>query len=405
MEARDLFTAALQLGEEWRVEECDLRRDEGVLTLRIGFVRGSKFAAPRQGHQLKMPVHDTVERRWRHLNFFQFRTELVARVPRVKTPDGHVVQVEVPWARAGSGFTLLLEAMAMLLCGQMPVSETAKLLAIEDTRLWRAVEHHVQAAYGQESWKGVRRILIDETSSRRGHRYVTNIIDADSRKLLFMTEGRSSQTVAAFAAEMRRHGADPTQIELVSMDMSAAYFKGVREHLPEAEIVFDHFHLMVLAGVALDKVRRELARAGADLKGSLWALRGNEWTRSQNQLEIRKALCAQYPKLARAMMLREMLQDVLAGEDPESLDWWCRRAMRSRLEPFKDLARTIRRHRQGILAFLKTRVTNGLAEAVNGLLQLAKRSARGFRSFKNFRLIALLKAGRLDLRLPAVLPT
>lgn len=405
MEAKDLFTAALALGEQWRVEDCDLRREEGVLTLRIGFARGSKFEAPGQGHLLKFPVHDTVERHWQHLNFFEFRTELVARVPRVKTPDGQVLQVEVPWARPGSGFTLLLEALAMLLCGHMPVAEAAAVLAIEDTRLWRVVEHHVEAAYARQSWKDVRRILIDETSSRRGHRYVTNIVDADSRRLLFMAEGRDSSTLAAFAEEMRRHGADPSQIELVSMDMSAAYLKGVREHLPQAEIVFDLFHIMMLAGVALDKVRRSLTAQGADLKGGLWALRGNQWTRSPEQLALRATLCKGYPRLGRAMMLREILQDVLAGQDPESLDWWCRRAMRSRLEPFKDLARTIRRHRDGILAFLKTRVTNGLIEAINGLLQLAKRSARGFRSFKNFRLIALLKAGHLNLHLPRILPT
>ena len=405
MEAKDLFTAALQLGDGWRVVECDLRREEGLLRLRIDFARGSKFMAPGASHQLGLPVHDTVERSWQHLNFFHFRTELVARVPRVKTPDGQVLQVEVPWARPGSGFTLLLEALAMLLCGQMPVSEAAVILAIEDTRLWRVVNHHVEEAYARESWKDVRRLLIDETSSRRGHRYVTNIIDADSRRLLFMTEGRDSSTVAAFVEEMRRHGACPEQIELVSMDMSAAYFKGVREHLPQAEIVFDLFHLMMLAGVALDKVRRDLTREGADLKGGLWALRGNQWTRSPDQQALRASLCKGYPRLGRAMMLRELLQDVLAGQDPQSLDWWCARAMRSRLEPFKELARTIRRHRDGILAFLRTRVTNGLIEAVNGLLQLAKRSARGFRSFKNFRLIALLKAGRLDLNLPRVLPT
>lgn len=405
MEAKDLFTAALQLGEEWRVEECELRREEGLLRLRIGFERGSKFVVAGQGHQLGLPVHDTVERSWQHLNFFQFRTELVARVPRVKTPEGQVLQVEVPWARPGSGFTLLLEALAMLLCAHMPVAEAAGILAIEDTRLWRVVGHHVEEAYARESWKDVRRILIDETSARRGHRYVTNIIDADTRRLLFMTEGRDSSTVAAFVEQMRAHGADPAQIELVSMDMSAAYFKGVNEHLPHAEIVFDRFHIMVLAGVALDKIRRAVTRDGADLKGALWALRGNEWTRSPDQQALRRGLCAQYPRLGRAMMLRELLQDILAGEDSALLDWWCSRAMRSRLEPFKDLARTIRRHRAGIVAFLKTRLTNGLVEAINGLLQLAKRSARGFRSFKNFRLVGLLKAGHLDLRLPSLLPT
>jgi transposase len=157
--------------------------------------------------------------------------------------------------------------------------------------------------------------------------------------------------------------------------MSAAYIKGVREHLSGAQIVFDHFHLMMLAGVALDKVRRALARDGADLKGGLWALRGNEWTRSPEQLKLRRRLCNAYRPLARAMGLRELLQDILAVEDADALDWWCSRAMRSRLEPFKDLARTIRNHRAGIIAFLRTRVTNGLVEAINGLIQLAKRSA------------------------------
>jgi len=179
----------------------------------------------------------------------------------------------------------------------------------------------------------------------------------------------------------------------------------VREHLSGAQIVFDHFHLMMLAGVALDKVCLALARDGADLKGSLWALRGNEWTRSPEQLKLRRRLCNAYRPMARAMGLRELLQDILAGEDADTLDWWCSRAMRSRLEPFKDLARTIRNHRAGIIAFLRTRVTNGLVEAINGLIQLAKRSARGFRSFKKFRLIALLKADRLQFNLPHALPT
>jgi len=179
----------------------------------------------------------------------------------------------------------------------------------------------------------------------------------------------------------------------------------VREHLSGAQIVFDHFHLMMLAGVALDKVCLALARDGADLKGSLWALRGNEWTRSPEQLKLRRRLCNAYRPMARAMGLRELLQDILAGEDADTLDWWCSRAMRSRLEPFKDLARTIRKHRAGIIAFLRTRVTNGLVEAINGLIQLAKRSARGLRSFKKFRLIALLKADRLQFNLPHALPT
>ena len=405
MDAKDLFTLALQLTPEWKVTDCQLDQEARRLTLRLDFKAGSKFCAPGADHQLLCPVHDTVEKTWRHLDFFQYQTELVARVPRVKTPAGKVLQVEVPWARPGSGFTLLFEAWSMLLCAEMPVQEAGRLLGEEDTRLWRMITHYVEAAQARRSWAHVRRLLIDETSSRRGHRYVTSVVDADKRELLFMTEDRDSGTVGAFVQELRAHGGVPEQIELVAMDMSPAYRKGARQHLPNARIVFDHFHVMQMAGKALDDVRKQLRGEGAELAGGLWALRGNSWTRSEEQTALRQKLCRQYPKLGRAMMLRETLQDVLAGEDPASLRWWVTRARRSRLEPFRKLAESVMEHWDGIVAFLETRVTNGVIEAINGLLQLAKRMARGFRSFRNFRIMALLKAGRLQLQLPSLLPT
>lgn len=405
MDAKELFTLALQLTAEWKVTDCQLDQQARRLTLKLDFHAGSKFCAPGAGHQLLCPVHDTVEKTWRHLDFFQYQTELVARVPRVKTPAGTVVQVAVPWARPGSGFTLLFEAWAMLLCAEMPVQAAGRLLGEEDTRLWRLVTHYVEAAQARRSWAQVRRILIDETSARRGHRYVTSVVDADTRELLLMSEGRESETVGAFAEELRAHGGVPEQIELVAMDMSPAYRKGVQLYLPKARIVFDRFHVMQMAGKALDEVRKQLRSQGADLAGGLWALRGNSWTRSQEQTALRQQLCQQYPKLGRAMMLRETLQDILAGEDPASLRWWVTRARRARLEPFRKLADSVMEHWDGIVAFLETRVTNGVIEAINGLLQLAKRMARGFRSFRNFRIMALLKAGRLQLQLPALSPT
>ena len=189
------------------------------------------------------------------------------------------------------------------------------------------------------------------------------------------------------------------------MDMSPAYQSGASQFFPQAQIVFDRFHLMQMAGQALDQVRKELARAGADLKGALWALRGNEWTRSQEQREQRSALCNRYPKLGRAIGLRDMLQDILADEDQEALRWWCKRAKLSRLEPFRELAQSIQKHWSGVVAFLKTRLTNGAIEAVNGLLQLAKRLARGFRSLRYFRIMAYLKAAGLHLDLPLLKPS
>lgn len=382
---------------------CEFDGEPKRLELWLDFEPGTRFAPP--GRTELSPVHDTVEKQWRHLNFFQFETLLHARVPRVWTDEGKVVQVEVPWARPGSGFTLMFEALAMMVCQRMPVSEAGELLAEQDTRLWRILIHYVAQAQRRRDWSKVKRVMVDETSARRGHRYVSCVVDVETRELLLMAEGRGSDVFAVFAQELIEHGGHPEQIELICMDMSPAFKKGAQESFAHAEIVFDHFHVMQMAGKALDEVRKQVRREGADLQEGLWALRGNENTRSAEQIQRRRELCARYPKLGRAMGLRETLQDILAEEDAESLRWWIRRAKLSRLEPFRKLAFCLQEHWSGIVAFLKTRVTNGVIEAINGLLQLAKRSARGFRSFKYFQAVAYLKAAKLKLDLPPLLPT
>ena len=191
-----------------------------------------------------------------------YRCELVAKVPRTWCRKDGVHQVQVPWAREGSGFTLLMEALMMLLSAEMPVDAMAGLLDEHDTRLWRVLMHYVEQAHAKKDWSGVRQIAVDETSARRGHRYVTNVLNAENSSLLLMVEGRSAEALGAFAKALAEHGGDPSQIEAIAMDMSPAYVKGATEHFPQARIVFDKFHLMVLAGQALDEVRRELGRDG-----------------------------------------------------------------------------------------------------------------------------------------------
>ena len=313
--------------------------------------------------------------------------------------------MEVPWARVGSGFTLMMEGMILLLAQQMSVSAAARLLRTTDHRLWRVIDHYVTAAHRDKDWSKVRRILVDETSARRGRRYVTNVIDAESTDLLMMAKDRGAEALGEFAEAMTRHGGRPEQITEIVMDMSPAYIAGAMTYFPTARVVFDAFHIMKMAGQALDKVRKDLARQGADLRGGLWALRGNAWTRNNEQQERRSQLMVAYPALGRAVALRELLQDALAGSDRAQLEGWLAWAQRSRLAAFRDLARTIKRHFDGILAYMETRLTNGVMEAINGLLQLAKRIARGFRNFHYFRLAAYLKAGGLNLQAPRLLPT
>jgi transposase len=189
----------------------------------------------------------------------------------------------------------MMEAMILLLGQQMSVSAVARHLAESDKRLWRVLEHYVMEAHAAKDWSQVRRLMIDETSARKGHRYVTVVLDAESHDLLLMVEGRSAQAVTELVAAMPAHRAKAEAITEVVLDMSPAYIAGVQTHFPKARIVFDLFHIMKLAGEALDAVRKSLRQQGADLTGGLWALRGNEWTRSQEQLDLRRKLARTYP--------------------------------------------------------------------------------------------------------------
>ncbi len=415
MSPNDLFAEALPLRRPWMVEDSRLESKPGEprrLHLVVALEEDCRRLPCPECEAPDCPIHDRVERRWKHLNFWQYETILSARVPRVKCEQCGVHQVEVPWAREGSGFTLLFEAMAMLLSRHMSVSEAAEMLGEYDTRIWRVVSHYVDQAREAADWSGVRRVAVDEVSRKRGHVYATNFLDLDSGELLFMAPGKDASTFEAFAEELARHGGRPGQIEELAMDMSKAFRKGAAKHFPEAKISFDRFHVMMLAGEALDAVRREVAtREGGLAKGAMWSLRGNASRLSQSAAELRQRLCRDYGEIGRAMGLREFLRDTwnyttreLAEEHLSSWYSWARR---SRLEPFKKLARTIREHWEGILNYYHHWTTSAAIESLHSKLQLARSRARGFRNFGYFRAIAYWIAGGLEpaSNLPDPLPS
>ena len=411
MDQDNLFAIGLGLATPWKVvrsglEECSA--ESKILYVDIDFEDGSKFPCPICGKP--SAVYDSEVKRWRHMNFWQHATFLSARVPRVECPEHKVRQVQVPWARAESGFTLMFEALVMALVKEMPVSAVGALVAEHDTRLWRIVRHYVDAAHAAQRWNEIRAVAIDETATRKGHRYATVVVEIDlewkrEARLLFMTPERTAASVGQFVEAMDAHGASGQQVQVVAIDMSAAYQKGAAEHLPQAQVVFDPFHVMKLAGDAIDGVRRELRAQGADVKGAMWALRGNWENLKQEQRELRLDLCARHKALGRALALRESLQETWHWPDAASaalhLKGWCSWAARSRLVPFQKLARTIKAHWDGILAFYPNRVTSAAIEAINGIIQTARRRARGFRNFLNLQAICYWMAGRLTLPIPS----
>jgi len=379
----DLFQLALGLVPPWMVVDAKFDVDKKRLDIEIDFKTGGRFACPECGKH-DCPVHDTVKKTWRHLNFFQHEAFLHARVARIDCPDCGVRLVNVPWARPGSGFTLLFEAFVMTLVKDMPVAAAARLVGEHDTRLWRVVQHYVETAVARMDLSELRRVAVDETAAKRGQDYISLFVDMDARKVVYVTEGNDAETVARFADHVDDHNSDASRIKEACIDMSGAYIKGVTENLTEAEITFDKFHAVKLVNDAVDQVRRAESKNRPQLKYSRYLWLMNESRLSVEQSLSLEALCSMNLKTARAYRIRLAFQDIYSCP---SRDWaelvlnrWYSWAIRSRLEPIKKVARTVERHRDGILRWFDSKIANGLIKVTNSLAQAAKAKARGYRS-------------------------
>jgi transposase len=402
MESEQLFEAALGVSSPWYVREARFDSGARTLTIAVDFRAGSRFSHPEVAGE--HPVHDTQTKRYRHLNFFQHECFLEVRVPRVKLPDESVRLIEPPWAGKLSGFTLLFEALVLCLCREMPFAAVARLVGESWHRVAAIAERYVELAVAQADFSQVRELAIDETSKARGHDYVTIAADAQRRAVIFVTDTREAAAIERLAADLASHSADPKAVRAVSIDMSPAYIKGVATHLPNATVTFDKFHVIAHASHALDLTRRAEQKRDPELKGLRWTLLKDRRRLSDERRADLDALIANLTtkRTARAWQYREDLREILNRKQinvvRDMLRQWCTNVMRSKVEPMKAVAKLIRNHLEGIVAWARSRMTNGFLEALNGLFQAAKRKARGYRRLSTIRTIIFLIAGKLDFR-------
>ena len=395
-----LFESALGISAPWSVKSVDFDAAAKRLTVLIDFAPGTRFGIPE--HAGLHPVHDTVAKDYRHLNFFQHECHLRVRTPRVKLPDGSVRLVEPEFAGRLAGFTLLFEALILMLAQQMPFAAVARIVGDSPYRVLEVCKRYVELALRRADFSQVKALAIDETSRARGHDYITLAADAIKRAVLFVTEGRDTKTIKALAADLRAHGCAPEQIDSVSIDMSPAFIKGVTAELPNARITFDKFHVIWHANTAVDKTRRVEQRSNPSLKAMRWTLLKDAFSLKPEAGAALHGLikARRLTRTARAWIYKERLREVLNRKQinivRESLWHWCTCVMRSKLEAMKEAAALVRRHLQGIVAWAQTRQTNGFLEAINGLFQAAKRRARGFTRLSTIKTVIFLIAGKLD---------
>ena len=400
----ELFQMALGLTPPWQVSATEFDPISKRLDIRLDFPRGSTFSCPECA-KTGLKAFDTAEKTWRHLNFFQHEAYLTARVPRTKCDKCGTHLVDVPWARSESGFTLLFEAMIMVLAKNMPVKTIASFVNEHDTRLWRVLHHYVDDAREKADHSQVKQVGMDETSRRRGHNYVSLFVDLDSPRVLFATDGKDASTVKRFKQDLIAHGGDPSSIEEMCCDMSPAFISGVEKQFPEAQLTFDKFHVMKIINDAVDQVRREEINDRPELKGTRYIWLKNQTNLKESQSDLLEQLTIKKLNLktSRAYHIRLNYQEMYlqpAQEAAAFLKRWYFWATHSRLEPIIKAAKTIKRHWNGVLRWFTSKINNGILEGINSLIQAAKARARGYRTKRNLIAMIYLIAGKLDFDLP-----
>jgi transposase len=403
MRDTDFYAQILGLVEPWKVDSVKLDVEAHKVEVRLVYKEGTLWACPET--QERLPCHDHVERKWRHLDTCGFETTLSARVPRVRTGDGKVETIEVPWAGKHSRYTLLFERFVLqVLEACRCVSAAGPLVGLSWDQLHRIMERAVERGMEARDLENLKHAGLDEKSFAKGQSYVSILSDLDESRVIEVMEGRDQESAGMLFETLPQDVLD--RIEAVCIDMSGSYRATVEAALPNAAIVHDRFHISAHLNDAVAKVHSEenarLQRAGDDrLKGTqrLFGFDPDNFKEEQAVRfnEIKNADL----KTSRAWAIKEMFRRFwdyrYEGSARNFFREWFGWASRSQLKPIIKVAKMIKSHFENIITYLRYPITNAVAEGLNSKIQAIKANARGFRSFLNYRTRILFFCGKLNL--------
>lgn len=408
-----LFHTLLGLGNEWEITELRFDQESGEVRIRIEAAEGlsANEKCAEDGGEVTACDHGR-EREWRHLDVFEHKCYIQSRLPRMECKDcGKIYQVKAPWEGLSLHFTSAFEALALLLMREMPAKKAGEVVREHDTRLWRILARHVAGAYGDLDFSGVTHVGVDELAARKGHKYLTIFADLVKKRVLYAVPEKDSSTWKAFVKELKKHGGNRKKISCVSMDMSAPYKKGVEDNCPNAEIVFDKFHLIAKANKAVNDVRKaEIRRGGKykELKETRWLWLKNPDNLTEKQSVRMERIDKENLITATAYQMRLCLQDIYllptAERANRRLLAWCRWVRRKARQAQFNLsaamvkvANCIKNHLDGILKYWEQHITNAYMEGLNNMFQMVKRRARGYRSDEHFIMMIYFVGSKLSL--------
>ncbi len=405
MQDHELYRRILGIEAPWQVERVELQLQQGEVHVYLAHQNNPEWACAECGALGPLYDHQP-EREWRHLDTCQYRTILHAAPPRTQCSEHGVRVVKLPWAEPGSRFTELFEALAIEWLKHASQKAVAEQLQLSWDEVHGIMERAVKRGLARRQAEEIPQLGVDEKAFRKGHKYVTLVNDLKRNRVLYVAEDREQSSLDGFwstiTAEQR------ASIEAVALDMWDPYLASLRDHLPEAEkkIVFDKFHIAKHLGEAVDRVRRrehKVLKAEGDerLTGTKYDWLRNPASMDQKQRREFAELRHSELKTARAWALRETAMGLYdyVYEKParKHFQWWYSWAVRSRLQPIKEVASMLKRRFENIITYLRHRITNAASESLNAKIQWVKYTARGFRNKQNFIHAIYFHCGGLDL--------
>ena len=406
------YAQLIGLRSPWEVTEIELSHRDEEVRIHAALRAGSPLRCPEC--DTVCPGYDTRERRWRHLDTMQYRTLVIAQVPRVDCEQHGVRQVSVPWADPGSRFTALFEALAIDWLLEASFAAVARKLRLSWDEVSGIQARAVTRGLARRKRKPPARIGVDETSFQKRHEYVTVVNDLEAAVVLHVADDRKQESLDGFYTGLGEKAC--AKLQGVVMDMWAPYIASTRQHVPEADakIVFDKFHVAKHLGDAVDRVRRQENRELRAEGDERLVKTKYSWLQNPDSMDARQwrefgPLRKSRLKVARAWAIKEAAMGLWGyakrGWAERMWKAWYGWAIRSRLEPVKRVARMIQSHWEGVVNAATSNVTNALSEGLNSQIQWIKRKACGYRNRERFRNAIYFHLGGLDLYPEALRPT
>jgi transposase len=400
---RTLYATILGIQAPWEVTEVDVNPKQEQVTVTISSRPDVRHPCPTCGKPC--PGYDTRRRSWRHLDTCQFKTVLIAEVPRVECGEHGVVQIATPWAEPGSGFTALLESLVIDWLLEASLSAVARRMRLTWDEIDGVMQRAVRRGLARRQLGELSMVGVDETSFQKRHEYVTVVTNRQG-KVLHVADDRKATSLDEFWECLTPE--QLASIEAVAMDMCAAYVRSTREHLEDADskICFDRFHVAKLLNDAVNTVRKEENRALA--AAGEWVPKRTKYIWAQNPENMPQNRRVQFEllrecslKAGRAWAIKDAARWLWSyatrGWARKAWKKWIGWAQRSRLEPMRKAARTVSDHLWGIINAIVLGANNAAAEGTNSRIQRIKARACGFRNRERFRNAIYFHLGGLDL--------